>query len=192
MYLIQSTLKHLFENDHQDDDEDPSIPHEHLDQSNLSAIIRNPIIEQAPIAIREFSSQYGSNRSDSYVISNICSKVEIYPAYGDSTQSSVFRTYGPWWIILPSYQHSIAHFTRSEYHFQSQDFIDIEFQTLVHQCLHLNIYETYNPGTLQVVYVGEEDEQGQIHWHRIWTYPEPFSIILANDQEIYIENGSNE
>jgi hypothetical protein len=151
----------------------------------------NPIIKQIPIAIRDFSSQYGSNRSDSYVVSNICSNPEIYPLYGDSTHALVFRTYGPWWINMPSYQETIKNFRRWENHFTSRDFLDIEFKDLVEQCISLNIYETYNPGTVEVVYVGKEDECGNNTWHRVWTFPESFSIVLENNEEIFIQNGKH-
>ncbi len=149
----------------------------------------NTIIEQIPSSIRDFSSQYGSNRSDSYVVSNICSNPEIFPLYGDSTHALVFRTYGPWWITMPSYNETIKRFTRWENHFSSRDFIDIDYKDFVYECISLNIYETYNPGTLQVVYVGKEDECGNITWHRVWTFPERFSIVLCDNEEISIENG---
>ncbi len=149
----------------------------------------NTIIEQIPSSIRDFSSQYGSNRSDSYVVSNICSNPEIFPLYGDSTHALVFRTYGPWWITMPSYRETIKRFTRWENNFSSRDFIDIDYKDFVYECISLNIYETYNPGTLQVVYVGKEDEYGNTTWHRVWTFPETFSIVLCDNEEISIENG---
>ncbi|CAF2074840.1 unnamed protein product [Rotaria magnacalcarata] len=160
------------------------------DQNSTENLLKaiNTIKEQTPIAIRNFSSQYGSNGSDSYVVSNVCSNPEIYPLYGDSTHALVFRTYGPWWINLPSYQET-KNFTRWENHFTSRDFIDIEFRDFVYECYSLNIYETYNPGTLEVVYVGKEDHYGNITWHRIWSFPQPFSIVLSNNEEIIIENG---
>ncbi|CAF2033153.1 unnamed protein product [Rotaria magnacalcarata] len=160
------------------------------DQNSTENLLKaiNTIKEQTPIAIRNFSSQYGSNGSDSYVVSNVCSNPEIYPLYGDSTHALVFRTYGPWWINLPSYQET-KNFTRWENHFTSRDFIDIEFRDFVYECYSLNIYETYNPGTLEVVYIGKEDHYGNITWHRIWSFPQPFSIVLSNNEEIIIENG---
>ncbi|CAF3365740.1 unnamed protein product [Rotaria sp. Silwood1] len=168
--------------------EDTSENHDLTESEILSKTI-NTITEQIPIDIRDFSSQYGSNGSDSYVVSNVCSNPEIYPLYGDSTHALVFRTYGPWWINMPSYKETIKNFTRWENHFTSRDFIDIEFKDFFYECLSLNIYETYNPGTLEVVYVGKEDEYGNITWHRIWTFPERFSIILSDNNEYFIENG---
>jgi hypothetical protein len=92
---------------------------------------------------------------------------------------------------MPSYQEEKKRFSRFENKFTSRDFIDIEYPNLVYQCISLNIYETYNPGTLEVVYVGKEDEHGSITWHRVWKFPEPFSIVLKNNEEIFIENGKN-
>ncbi|CAF4457472.1 unnamed protein product, partial [Rotaria sp. Silwood2] len=146
------------------------------------------IIEQYPSSIRDFSSQYGSNSARSYAVGNICKRPEIYPLYGDSTQALVFRTYGPWWINMPSDKEIKKNFQRWENEFTSRDFIDIEYSNLVYPCTSLNIYETYNPGSLEVVYVGKENNNGDITWHRIWKFPEPFSIILRNDEEILIEN----
>jgi hypothetical protein len=150
------------------------------------------IVEQTPLRIRDFSSQYGSNIGRNYSVGNICKEqAQIYPLYGDSTDALVFRTYGPWWINMPSYRETKRNFTRQENEFTSRDFIDIEYSNLVYQCISLNIYETYNPGSLEVVYVGKENENGNITWHRVWTFPEPFSIVLTDSQEIFIENGKN-
>jgi hypothetical protein len=149
----------------------------------------NDSVEQTPLSIRGFSSQYGSNNVRNYSVVNICKNPSIYPLYGDSTDALVFRTYGPWWLNLPSYKETRKYFKRVENEFTSRDFIDIEYSNLVHQCLSLNIYETYNPGSLEVVYVGKEDENEGITWHRVWKFPEPFSIVLRNNQEIFIENG---
>lgn len=162
---------------------------ESLNEDANSDISSSAIISRRPKAIRDFSSQYGSNRSDSYVVSNICSKPEIYPLYGDSTHALAFRTYGTWWIDMPSYKETMKNFSRWENHFTSRDFLDIEFEDFVDQCSSVHIYETYHPGTLEVVYIGEEDQNRNIIWHRVWTFPEPFSIILENNEEILIQNG---
>ncbi|CAF1282903.1 unnamed protein product [Rotaria sordida] len=185
LYLLRNQLMNLL--NLTETIEDTSENNDIIEYETSKTI--NTIKELIPIAIRDFSSQYGSNGSDSYVVSNVCSNPEIYPLYGDSTHALVFRTYGPWWINMPSYKETIKNFTRWENHFTSRDFIDIEFKDFTYECLSLNIYETYNPGSLEVVYVGREDEYGNLIWHRIWTFPEPFSIILKNDEEFFIENG---
>ncbi|UJR21872.1 hypothetical protein I4U23_024945 [Adineta vaga] len=150
------------------------------------------IFTHIPQNVLDFSSQYGSNRSRNYNLDNICNAPEIYPSYGDSTNALVFRTYGPWWINLPSYKSIKSNFKRCENEFTSRDFIEIEYPNLVHSCSSINIYETYNPGTLEVVYVGrkeEDDDNERITWHRVWKYPDPFSIVLKNGEELFIENG---
>ncbi|CAF1191928.1 unnamed protein product [Rotaria sordida] len=157
---------------------------------NKSNDLIESIVEQYPSNLRDFSSQYGSNSARSYAVGNICKRPEIYPLYGDSSQALVFRTYGPWWINMPSYKKTKKNFKRWENEFTSRDFIDIEYSNLVYPCISLNIYETYNPGSLEVVYVGEENNNnGNIIWHRVWKFPESFSITLRNNQEIFIENG---
>ncbi|CAF1598382.1 unnamed protein product, partial [Didymodactylos carnosus] len=165
-------------------DSDLPIIHEYEQTSNQSqSNINNNY--QIPCSVRDFSSQYGSDRSYSYVVQNICSGVDIYPQYGDSQRALVFRTYGPWWLNTSSHQYSIKYFTRFEPSFTSRDYIDIEYERAVHiQCLHL--YETYNPGTLEVVYAGLEetapDQNIYVKWFRIWRFPEPFTIELSDIQ----------
>ena len=159
--------------------------------ANTSLLSPNSPSEECPVEIHEFSSQYGSNRSDSYVAANLCSNPEIFPLYGDSTHALVFRTYGPWWMTMPSYQETIRHFTRWENQFTSRDFIEIEFKDTLDECISVNVYETYNPGTLEVVYVGQEHADHQVTWHRVWSFPQPFRVVLSDDQEFLIEDGKN-
>jgi hypothetical protein len=154
-------------------------------------ITNETIIEQIPQSIRDFSSQYGSNNTQSYAVENICTGQGIYPLYGDSTNALVFRTYGPWWINMPSYRENKRRFLRQGSEFNSRDFVEIEYTNLIYQCISLNIYETYNPGSLEVVYVGKEENDGLITWHQVWKFPEPFSIILRNNEEIFIKDGKN-
>jgi hypothetical protein len=146
--------------------------------------------EHIPVSISDFSSQYGSNRSRSYVVSNVCSPPEIFPKYGDSTNALVFRTYGPWWVNLPSFRDATTrNFPRQEIDFTSRDFIEIQYPVAVTNCRSLRVYETYNPGALEVVYAGEQLEDQTIRWHRVWKFPEPFKIILSDGQQFDIENG---
>ena len=154
-------------------------------------VLTESIIEQIPSSVKDFSSQYGSNSSRSYTVQNICKEPTIYPWYGDSSHALVFRTYGPWWMNMPSYKEAKSNFKRIETEFTSRDFVEIQYSNLVYQCTSLNIYETYNPGTLEVVYAGKENSDGTVTWHRVWKFPEPFSIILKNKQEIFICNGKN-
>jgi len=148
------------------------------------------ITEQTPNRIHRASSQYGSDRAHSYSIGNICGNVQIYPAYGDAVEALVFRTYGPWWIDLPSYREHRQGFFRPEYEFTSRDFVEIEFPNYVYRGESLNIYETYNPGSVEVVYIGQDDpSNGHITWHEVWRFPQDFRICLRNDDEILVRNG---
>lgn len=40
--------------------------------------------------VTDFSSQYGSETSISYTVSNLAGRSNIFPAYGDFTQAAVF------------------------------------------------------------------------------------------------------
>lgn len=40
-----------------------------------------------------FTSQYGRNNSISYTVTNICGGVDVFPKYGDFTQTSVMVRY---------------------------------------------------------------------------------------------------
>lgn len=92
----------------------------------------------------DFSSQYGSDTSISYTISNLAGQCNIYPSYGDYTQAAVFRTYGHWWNICPSAPRPFRQTLRS---FVSKDFIELSFKEKVFP-IKIEIYETYNPGAL--------------------------------------------
>ena len=64
-------------------------------------------VKQFVDEITDFSSQYGGEnpRSFSYSISNIRGEPQIFPRYGDYTQTAVMRTYGPWWDQCSSHSH---------------------------------------------------------------------------------------
>ena len=160
LFALRNHLTALFLHNNERDERVPFDPN--AVDANTSLLALDNTSEQCPIEIREFSSQYGSNRSDSYVAANLCSNPEIFPLYGDSTHALVFRTYGPWWMALPSYQENIRHFTRWENQFTSRDFIELEFKDSLDECISVNVYETYNPGTLEVVYVGHEHADRQV------------------------------
>lgn len=147
------------------------------------------ILEQIPKRIHRTSSQYGSDRAQNYAVGNICNDVQIYPTYGDSVCALVFRTYGPWWINLPSYREHHRAYCRPEINFTSRDFVEIEFENYVYQGHSLDIYETYNPGSVEVVYIGKDEADGNITWHEVWRFPQDFRICLRNNDEILVRNG---
>ncbi|CAL1528204.1 unnamed protein product [Lymnaea stagnalis] len=117
----------------------------------------------------DFSSQYGSESSISYVAYNLAGKACVFPSYGDYTQACVFRTYGPWWNIAPSGRIKYRG-TPSE--FASEDFIEISFAEYLYP-VRIEVYETYNPGAIVRILAcdragGTDADKGQITWVTLW------------------------
>jgi len=104
-------------------------------------------VKQYAAGILDYSSQYGGEnpRSFSYSVSNVVGEPQIFPKYGDFTQAAVMRTYGPWWKSKDA-RHRINK-RPLQYHFASDDYIDIVFDDAVHPW-SIAIYETYNPGAI--------------------------------------------
>ena len=92
---------------------------EHAFKKNKS-IEGSPKINLFVLDIIDFSSQYGKESSKSYTIANLRSGPNHYPRYGDFLESCVLRTYGPWWLDLPS---NINVPTSTKPLYISQDFI---------------------------------------------------------------------
>lgn len=101
-------------------------------------------VHQFAQEVVDFSSQYGSDTSISYTVSNLSGRCNIYPSYGDYTQAAVLRTYGPWWKLAPSARKP---FGRTPSSFISEDFVDLSFKEKVFPS-RIEIYETYNPGSV--------------------------------------------
>ncbi|XP_077978669.1 F-box/LRR-repeat protein 4-like [Glandiceps talaboti] len=101
-------------------------------------------IQQFAKEVTNFSSQYGSEDSVSYTVSNVAGGPNIYPNYGDFTQALVFRTYGPWWQQAPS---TPQPFSRTSDSFISQDFVELWYEDKVYP-QEIRIYETYHPGAV--------------------------------------------
>ena len=59
-------------------------------------------VEQYAAQVLDFSSQYGSDTSFSYTAAMCLGNPKKFPAYGDFTQTFVFKEYGPWWDVCPS------------------------------------------------------------------------------------------
>lgn len=64
------------------------------DDSTLARLFVSDIVD--------FSSQYGKECSKSYTVFNLRGAPNHFPKYGDFLESCVLRTYGPWWLDLPS------------------------------------------------------------------------------------------
>lgn len=110
--------------------------------------------------VLEFSSQYGKENSNSYTVANIRSQPHYYPKYGDFLESSVLRTYGPWWS---SSKDTIP--IAAQPFFISADFIEVKFE---HKLLidSVIIYETYNPGAVCVIYAFD---YAVYRWVCVWS-----------------------
>lgn len=81
---------------------------------------------QDVVEVTDYSSQYGSYNSISYVALNVIGAPEVFPEYGDYSETFSARTYGPWWL-----QHSISDrnfntILPKERHVKSQDYVDIQ------------------------------------------------------------------
>lgn len=104
------------------------------------------IISLRASEVVDFSSQYGSNDSISYVAENIIGPPTVYPNIGDNAYSYQLRTYGEWWLMLPSSRKvnvNLPYNTPVE----SQDFIEFRVEKGVVP-LMLRVYEVYNPGAI--------------------------------------------
>ncbi|RXG67841.1 F-box/LRR-repeat protein 4 [Armadillidium vulgare] len=60
------------------------------------------VYEQFVEDVTDFSSQYGSTGSISYVAHNMCGESTLYPSYGDFSGSYSMQSYGKWWKYSPS------------------------------------------------------------------------------------------
>ncbi|VDH99466.1 F-box/LRR-repeat protein 4-like isoform X1 [Mytilus galloprovincialis] len=119
--------------------------------------------------VTDFSSQYGSETSISYTVSNLAGRSNIFPAYGDFTQAAVFRTYGPWWKNVTS---SPRKFKRTPPNFISDDYVELSFDLDVYPC-KIEVWETYNPGSVVRILAcdtasGTDVDDGRVRWQVLW------------------------
>ncbi|KAI8793301.1 F-box/LRR-repeat protein 4 [Biomphalaria glabrata] len=137
--------------------------------------VANYLIRLEGQDVTDFSSQYGSESSISYVASNLAGKPCVFPSYGDYTQTCVFRTYGPWWKKAPS---GTKRYNGTPSEFVSEDFIEISFSESLYP-VRLEVYETYNPGAIVRILAcdragGTDTDSGQTLWVTLWKYkPKP-------------------
>ncbi|XP_042906461.1 F-box/LRR-repeat protein 4 isoform X1 [Parasteatoda tepidariorum] len=96
--------------------------------------------------IVDFSSQYGSEHSISYTAENILGPPSVFPRSGDCVSVYELRTYGKWWLTLPSSRESKVNLP-CRIPIESQDFIEFRVGRRVEPML-IRIYEVYNPGAI--------------------------------------------
>ncbi|XP_046846499.1 F-box/LRR-repeat protein 4-like [Xenia sp. Carnegie-2017] len=142
----------------------------------MATFITNDIVKKRHVSrtvkrqtvneVVDFSSQYGSDLSRSYTVANVVGETNIYPKYGDFTQSLVFRTYGRWWSSCPSSLKSFKQYHQSD--FLSQDFIDIRYSYSVYPT-KIEIFETYNPGAVvRILACDSETKYIPPRWILLW------------------------
>ncbi|XP_071811417.1 F-box/LRR-repeat protein 4-like isoform X2 [Apostichopus japonicus] len=132
--------------------------------------MKRATIHQYANEVCSFSSQYGGEKSLAYVTANIIGPASVYPSYGDVTHACVFRTYGPWWDMVPS---SIKKFSKCQQNFNGQDFIDVKLETPVIP-EKIKIYETYNPQPVIQIYCAmvpysTNSEYNDVRWYELWS-----------------------
>ncbi|GFS04891.1 F-box/LRR-repeat protein 4 [Elysia marginata] len=141
-------------------------------EGNVSPLAEGQIRLQGA-QVTNFSSQYGSESSISYVALNLAGQLSIFPKYGDYTQSCVVRTYGPWWKDAPA--------STKPYHgtpsFTSEDFLEVSFSEYLYP-VRVEIYETYNPGSVVRILAcdgagGTDTDRGKVTWATLWAQDKP-------------------
>ncbi|ESO03659.1 hypothetical protein HELRODRAFT_173356 [Helobdella robusta] len=138
-----------------------------------------PMISLYPSEVIDFSSQYGPERSISYTINNIIGPPQIFPRYGDFTQSAVLRTYGNWWKKLRP-----TKVRRSRGSFISEDFITLSFPDFVEPSM-IQLTETYNPGALVKIMAAEIRNEKIFRWVVLWEATELSSKSCRNKARIF-------
>lgn len=111
--------------------------------------------------VTDFSSQYGSDGSISYVANNITGKPTLYPDYGDFSAAYCLRSYGQWWFRSESAPEPIE--GPRPLLPPSVDFIDLKYDTPVYP-IRLDFYETYHGGSVVRVW-GSLEGRG---WVLLW------------------------
>ncbi|KAG0720322.1 F-box/LRR-repeat protein 4 [Chionoecetes opilio] len=119
------------------------------------------VVDQYVKEVMDFSSQYGSDGSISYVANNIIGKPTLYPDYGDFSAAYCLRGYGYWWSKSESAPQPIE--GHKPLLPPSVDFIDLKYDCAVYP-IRVDLYETYHPGSAVRVW-GSLEGQG---WRLLW------------------------
>nr|XP_045611770.1 F-box/LRR-repeat protein 4-like isoform X1 [Procambarus clarkii]XP_045611771.1 F-box/LRR-repeat protein 4-like isoform X1 [Procambarus clarkii]XP_045611772.1 F-box/LRR-repeat protein 4-like isoform X1 [Procambarus clarkii] len=120
------------------------------------------VLDQYVKEVGDFSSQYGSDGSISYVANNIIGKPTLYPEYGDFSSAYCLRSYGKWWTKCESAITPIE--DPRPLLPPSVDFIDVRYECPVYP-IRVDFYETYHPGSVVRVW-GSLEGQG---WILLWS-----------------------
>lgn len=120
------------------------------------------VVDQYVKEVADFSSQYGSDGSISYVANNVIGKPTLYPEYGDFSSAYCMRTYAKWWIKCDTSYDPIE--DPQPLLPPSVDFLDIRYESAVYP-IRVDFYETYNPGSVVRVW-GSLEGHG---WTLLWS-----------------------
>ncbi|CAL4075693.1 unnamed protein product, partial [Meganyctiphanes norvegica] len=119
------------------------------------------VLDQYVKEVDDFSSQYGSDGSISYVAFNLVGKPSLYPDYGDFSASFCMRSYGQWWGDCPSAPVPIK--DRQPLLPPSVDFVDLRFESGVSP-IRVDIFETYHPGSVVRLWGSLEGNDWTLLW----------------------------
>lgn len=122
------------------------------------------VICQDAKEVTDYSSQYGSYNSLSYVAVNVVGGPEVYPEYGDYAETFSARTYGPWWLLHSISDRNFKTILPKERHAKSQDYVELQYEHEVRP-VALTVFETYNPGSVVRVLAFDRLKN---RWRELW------------------------
>ncbi|XP_054932064.1 F-box/LRR-repeat protein 4-like isoform X2 [Dermacentor andersoni] len=114
--------------------------------------------------VADYSSQYGSYNSISYVALNVIGAPEVFPEYGDYSETFSARTYGPWWLLYSISDRNFKTILPKERYVKSQDYVELQYEHLVHP-LTVTVFETYNPGSVVRILAFDRLKN---RWKELW------------------------
>ena len=125
--------------------------------------------EQYAYKLISYSSQYGTENS-AYSMKKIEGAPASLYVCGDHSSSTVFRTYGKWWSLLP-YHREYQDIGNTPKWFISKDFFVVELETPIY-LTEIKLYETFSPGSLVRILVSdyktEIPTKSLSKWKTIW------------------------
>ncbi|KAJ7985096.1 hypothetical protein DPEC_G00348530 [Dallia pectoralis] len=140
-------------------------------------------IDQYAIEVLDFSSHYGSENSMSYTMRNLAGGPNVYPSFGDFTQTAVFRAYGTWWEQCAS---APPPFHRTPKSFHSQDYIELAFEEPVYPTA-VEVLETYHPGAIVQITACSlnpfsQNPPADVRWEVLWA-GEPTKVLTPQARQ---------
>lgn len=114
--------------------------------------------------VADYSSQYGSYNSISYVALNVIGAPEVFPEYGDYSETFSARTYGPWWLLYSISDRNFKTILPKERYVKSQDYVELQYEHHVHP-VTVTVFETYNPGSVVRILAFDRLKN---RWKELW------------------------